>query len=253
MMTRRIVLISLSSAALLTFTGCTSIAEIPGTGDPTGDGVVSDVAAKATNVAAEIGGATGFGGTLMDGYLDHMPPHMGFSSPGDLARADGSLTIRLYNDSKEHCEFHLAYFASHLGLEDQMLDVPVAAGENVAVNIPCSEIVGVGSVGTPGEIGCHLVGGEAVLNTMAVPGFFGQDYACAGTYEISLTPDVDDLDGDGDTEELIIVSDGMRFHLMDGEPHGHMHGHGPGAMGPHMGWTSRSNSDNRRQDPGQET
>jgi hypothetical protein len=209
---------------------------MPGTGgsDDTSD-TVSDVAAKAASVASEVGGANGFGGPLMDGYFDHMPLHVGFDSEGDLAPASGGLAIHLHNESDEHCEFHLSYFASHMGLEDQLLDVEVEAGETVTIDLPCSEIVGVGPLAAPGETGCHLASGLAVPNTMAVPGFFGQDYTCDGTYEISLAPDVDDLDNDGDTEELILLSDGMVFHMMDRGPFGHMHGHGFGMMGPHKG------------------
>ena len=36
-------------------------------------------------------------------------------------------------------------------------------------------------------------------------------------------------------EELIIVSDAMDFHMMNGGPMGHAHGSGPGMMGSHMG------------------
>lgn len=235
-MPRWISVSSLFAVVALVGAGCTSMFGIPGAGgsDDTAD-TVSDVAAKAVSVASEVSGASGFGGTLMDGYFDHMPLHVGFDSDNDLAPANGGLTIHLHNESDEHCEFHLSYFASHMGLEDQLLDVEVEAGEAVTVDLPCSEIVGVGPLGTPGETGCHLVSGEVVPNTMAVPGFFGQDYTCDGTYEISLTPDVDDLDNDGDAEELILLSDGMLFHMMDGGPFGHMHGHGSGMMGPHMG------------------
>ena len=70
---------------------------------------------------------------------------------------------------------------------------------------------------------------------MAVPGFLGEDFTCGGIYGCVLEQDVNDLDGDGDTEELIILSDAMTFHMMNGGPTGHRHGTGPGMMGSHMG------------------
>jgi hypothetical protein len=70
---------------------------------------------------------------------------------------------------------------------------------------------------------------------MAVPGFLGQDFICEGVFECVLTPDVDDLDVDGDTEELIIISGAMEFHMTDGGPGGHMHESRSGMMGSHMG------------------
>ncbi len=142
---------------------------IPGTGasDDTSD-TVSDVAAKAVSVASEVGNATGFGGTLMDGYSDHMPLHLGFDGEGDLAPASEGLTVRLHNQSDEHCEFHLSYFANHMGIEDQLLNVDVEAGETMTVDLPCSEIVGVGPPEAPGDAGCHLATGRAVPNTTAV-------------------------------------------------------------------------------------
>jgi len=69
---------------------------------------------------------------------------------------------------------------------------------------------------------------------MTVPAFLGLDYECEDTYRFTLTPDVDDLDGDGDTTELIVQSDALGLHMMNGGPFGHMHGGGMGMMGPHM-------------------
>jgi len=145
------------------------------------------------------------------------------------------MMVRVRNESDRDGTFHLSYFASHMGLDDQLMDVEVGAGQEVVVEIPCPEIVGMGSLETPGDTGCHLADGEAVDNVMTVPGFLGQDFTCDGVYECVLTADVDDLDGDGDTEELIILSDAMEFHMMNGGPTGHMHGGGFGMMGPHMG------------------
>ena len=90
-------------------------------------------------------------------------------------------------------------------------------------------------LGRRGDRGFDEADGQAVDNMMAVPGFLGQDFTCGGTYSCVLTQDVDDLDGDGDTEELVIVSDAMDFHMMNGGPMGHAHGGGPGMMGSHMG------------------
>ncbi len=204
---------------------------------PAGDDstAAADVATKTLDVAEQVGGTTGFGGALMDGYVDHMPGQMGFNGQDDLAPGTSDMMVMVRNDSDRDGTFHLSYVASHMGLEDRMMDIEVGAGEEVAVEIPCSEIVGMGPLDMPGEAGCHLADGEAVENTMAVPGFFGQDFTCEGVYECTLATDVDDLDGDGDTEELIIVSDAMEFHMTDGGPTGHMHGTGSGMMGSHMG------------------
>jgi len=221
-----VVLVTVMSA------GCTNGAVGPGDGDLT---AVSEVSAKALDVASQVGGQNGFGGSLMDGYAAHMPGQMGFHGIDDLAPEATNMMVRLRNESTEGGTFHLSFFANHMGLEEHMMDVVVGAGGDVTVEIPCSEIVGMGPLEMPGEPGCHLDGGEAVDNVMAVPGFLGQDFSCDGTYECVLTQDVDDLDGDGDTDELIIVSDGMEFHMMNGGPTGHGHGTGTGMMGPHMG------------------
>lgn len=212
--------------------GCPNAVVVPGTTDSASS---SDVSSKAVEVASSVGGANGFGGVRMTGYADHMPPQMGFGAEADLASSAGGMTVRLNNQSDADGTFHISYFASHMGLEDQMMDVEVPAGEEITVEIPCSEIVGIGPFDEPGEPGCHLATGEAIANTMAVPGFLGQDFACGGVYECLLVPDIDDLDGDGDTEELIIVSNAFEFHMTNGGPTGHTHGTGSGMMGSHMG------------------
>ncbi len=224
--------LSLTTVAILLSAGCMNGIVAPDGGDST---AVTGVATKALDVAVQVGGADGFGGSLLDGYIDHMPDQMGFHGDDDLAPQTTNMMILVRNESVEAGTFHLSYFASHLGLEEQLMDVVVGAGEEVTVEIPCSEIVGMGPFGEPGEPGCYLEDGEAVDNTMVVPGFLGQDFTCNGTYEIVLTRDVDDLDGDGNTEELIIVSDAMVFHMMNGGPAGHRHGTGSGMMGSHMG------------------
>lgn len=213
--------------------GCMSGIDLLPNGGSTG---VADLAAKATEVASHVGGADGFGGTLMDGYMDHMPNHMGFDGTLDLAGADSHMMVVLRNESDQDGTFHLSYIASHMGLAEQETDVVVGAGDDVTVEIPCSEIVGIGSLDTPGALGCYLGDGETIGNTMSVPGFLGQDFTCNGTYSCVLVQDVNDLDGDGDTQELIILSDAMNFHMMNGGPLGHMHGTGSGMMGSHMGF-----------------
>ncbi len=204
---------------------------------PAGEGstAVSDVVGKALDVAAQVGGTNGFGGSLMDGYLNHMPGQMGFHGADDLAPESTDMMVLLRNESDEDGTFHVSYVASHMGLEGQMRDVGVPAGEEVTVEIPCSEIVGIGPLDEPGGPGCHLADGESVDNMMAIPGFLGQDFTCDSVYECVLTPDVDDLDGDGDTEELIIISDAMEFHMTNDGPTGHLHGADGSMMDSHLG------------------
>ncbi|MHC4444993.1 MAG: hypothetical protein ACYTF1_00955 [Planctomycetota bacterium] len=213
--------------------GCFSGFGLPLTGD---QGLATVVAGKAVNIADLVGGTNGFGGMMMDGYMQHAESMMGFHGSGDLADPNGSdMPVTLHNHSDEDCTFHLTYFTSHMGLDEQVMDVMVTAGLQTTVEIPCSEIIGMGPLEMPGEAGCHLASGEAVANTMAVPCFLGMDYTCGATHEFHLKPDTDDLDGDGDTEELIILSDAMQDHMASGGPMGHMHGGGGMMMGGHMG------------------
>jgi hypothetical protein len=201
------------------------ISFIPGPGDVAGEptGLPGEVAAKAIEVADLIGGSEGFGGSLMEGYIAHAPMHMGFLGLDELADIDGDIMVRLQNDAPEEATFHLSYFAGHMGSVEQMMDVDVEAGGQVTVELPCAEILGVGPLDQPGGVGCHLADGETVDNTMAVPGFLGLDYSCGGLYECSLTPDIDDLDADGDTEELIITTTSLRAHNGADGPRGHSH------------------------------
>ncbi len=230
-MTTRTLSSLLVLVALAFVPGCVN-GVIPSTdNDPT----VQAVATKANSVASSVGGQDGYGGALMMGYADHMPEQMGFTSRGDLAGHGDMMTISLRNEADQVGTFHLSYFASHMGFVDEMMDVEVPAGDETTLEIPCSEIVGMGPLHEPGAAGCHLDDGEAVDNMMAVPGFLGQDFTCGGTYACVLTQDVDDLDGDGDTEELVVVSNAMDLHMMNGGPMGHAHGGGPGMMGSHMG------------------
>ncbi len=196
---------------------------------------VSEVAEKAVDTAAQVGGDGGFGGALMVGYSEHVPMQMGFLNVSDLAPEGEITTVRVHNDSDQNAFFNVSYFAGHMGLNDQVMVIEVPAGEELSVELPCSEIMGLGPLDMPGGTGCLLADGEEIDNTMAVPGFLGLDYACGDVFEHFLTADVDDLDGDGDTEELILISEAFEMHLQGGGPTGHMHGNGPGMMGMHGG------------------
>lgn len=205
---------------------------LPGTG---GDPTVAAVVAKANGVATTIGGQGGFGGTLMNGYLDHAPMGMGFVDADDLADPQSGMMIRLQNDSTQACTCHVSFVASFEGIDQQIMDVDVPAGGETTVEIPCSEIVGMGPLEAPGGAACHLADGEAIDNMMSVPGFLGLDYACGQAHAFMLTPDTDDLDGDGNTDELIMLGQAMQMHMTHGGPMGHRHGNGFGMMGSHMG------------------
>ena len=210
--------------------GCTN--QAVNTGD------ASIVAAKAIAVADLVGGTAGYGGMSMTGYVDHAPLHMGFIDAGDLAASGETMSVRLRNESDQEATFHLTYFASSIDFEEQTMDVVVAAGEETTVEIPCSEIVGMGPLNTPGGIGCTLFSGQEIDNLMAVPVFLGMDFLCGTVRQFVLTPDVNDLDDDGDVEELILLSDGMLGHMQSGGPTGHTHRMGGmmgGMMFGHMG------------------
>ena len=118
------------------------------------------------------------------------------------------------------------------------MDVTVPAGDESTVEIPCSVTVGMGPLTVPGGVGCTLASGEEIDNLMAVPVFLGMDFFCGTVRQFVLTADADDLDGDEDTEELILVSDEMLGHMQSGGPTGHTHRTGGmmgGMMFGHMG------------------
>ncbi len=193
--------------------GCT-----PGSVLPAGDGSDSaaTVAAKATEVASRIGGASGFGGMQMSGYLQNGMPHMGFNSQTNLASPGSMMTVMLHNQALQNCTFHVTHFSSLDGSTEKTQDVNVPAGGETEVQIPCAEIVGAGPLDTPGGVGCVLADGQQVSNMMTVPGFMGMDYACGATYHMYLTPDTDDLNGNGNTNELILMSEAMQTHMQSG-------------------------------------
>lgn len=188
------------------------------------------VAARAILVADLIGGTGGFGGSPLTGYLDHAPAHMGFDVESDLADADAVMTVVLDNDSAQEAVFLVSYFAHHVSFDDRSVEVTVAARSEELLEIPCPEIVGMGALDGPGEVGVRLADGTEVANTFAVPIFLGLDFTCGSARTFSLTADVDDLDADGDVAELILTSDGLT-HAESGGPSGHSHK--DGMMGPH--------------------
>jgi hypothetical protein len=180
---------------------------------PQPTGLAAEVASKAEEVAQTIGGAEGFGGVLMNGYTSHMDAHMGFHGMDDLADPDGHMTIQFLNDADQDGTFRLAYMASHLGPEEQVLEVSVAAGAEEIIELPCSEIVGLGSLTVVGEAAVRLSSGMDIDNRMCVPGFLGADYGCDGVFRCLLAPDSDDVDGDGDTDELMAVTETLEVHM----------------------------------------
>lgn len=228
MMTHRSGLLTTCVSVMITAAGCANGLVTPEPGLP------AEVASKAGEIGAQIGGVEGFGGLLMTGYLDHAPMHMGFVTGDDLASPDGTLTVRFHNETTIGGQFHLSYFASHMGLDEIVMNVDVAAGEVIQVELPCAEIVGLGPPDVPGSVAMHLQDGQIIDNTMAVPGFLGLDYTCGDVFDCFFGPDVDDLDGDGDTEELVVTTEAMLDHMESGGPIGHHHDAGLGMMGPHM-------------------
>jgi hypothetical protein len=218
-------LVAATVLAILSFAaqGCA-----PGSVLPAGDASspAERVASRATEVASQIGGADGFGGGWMDGYMQQMMPHMGFNSQTDLATPGSMMTVTLHNQASQSCIFHLSYFSSLDTPAEQTQDVTVPANTETTVQIPCSEIVGAGPLDVPGGAGCILADGQQIGNMMTVPGFMGTDYACGSIYHMYLMPDVNDLNGNGDTTELIVVSEAMQTHMQSGGMMGHMGGNG---------------------------
>ncbi len=109
---------------------------------PAADADVTALASKAVSVANEVGGATGFGGTSMAGYADHLPSQMGFVSRGDLASPGDGMTVHFRNESDQDATCHMSFVVSHMGLDEQMMDVEVPAGDESIVDLLCAEIVG---------------------------------------------------------------------------------------------------------------
>ncbi len=218
-MLQRHVLIEIVGVSLAWMaTSCTSI--LPAGEEPTG--VAADVAGKAQVVAGRIGGPNGFGGPYMMGYSGHMAQHMGFHSEAYLADPDGDLVVQLTNSTEFPCTFHLAYIQSGAGLDEQTEDILVLPGQTFEAQMPCAEIMGVGSLTDVGTIAVDLPDGSTLDNRYCVPGFLNSDYLCGGSYGCVVATDASDLDQDGDTEELIVVTSSMWGHM------------GSGGMGQHM-------------------
>lgn len=199
---------------------------VPGLGLPAGTpmGVAGEVAAKAEAIAAQVGGESGFGGTEMNGYRQHMGANMGFDGMADLADGSSQMTMRFHNQSDQECTFRLVYAASHMELTDETMEVTVGTGATETIEVPCAEMVGLGSMTSVGEVACELEDGTMFDNRMCVPGFLNSDYDCASGYDCLFGKDADDVDADGDTEEMMATTEALRDHL------------GPmGMMGAHRG------------------
>ncbi|MBA5868190.1 MAG: hypothetical protein GDA67_15965 [Nitrospira sp. CR1.3] len=194
-------------------------------------GLSAAIASKAEAVGRQMGGPGGFGGEMMDGYAGHMPQHMGFHSDSNLVGTGAPMMVGLSNESGQDGVFHLSYVSSQMGATEQMMDVTVAGGGEVTVQMPCSEIVGMGPMEMPGQPGCHLADGQPVGNAMSTPGFMGMNYSCGEEYAFRLMADINDLDGDGDLQELIIMSQAMEQFMKVSFPMGM-----GSMMGSMMGW-----------------
>lgn len=193
-------------------TGCTPT-DLSGLLDAAPTGLTADVANKAEQVAREIGGTSGFGGSMMNGFFDHMDDHMGFHDAADLADQNGTISVTFTNGSSEVCTFHYAFMRSADGLDAQTRDVDVPAGQSVTIQMPCAEIVGMGSLTDVGAPAGSTDGGASFDNRYCVPGFLNSDYTCGGEFACSLAPDTNDVDQDGNTTELIMLTSTMQQHM----------------------------------------
>lgn len=209
------------SSLAIGLAGCVpgGLSDLTGSQAPTG--VAAEVAAKAESVAANIGGANGFGGEVMNGFSGHMDEHMGFHGTEDLAQDGSMMTMQLANQSGQPCTFHLAFISSPDGVQEQTQDVTVDPGESVNFQMPCAEMVGMGSLTSVGQMAAHMGDGTEVSNRFCVPGFLNSDFNCGGAFSCTLMRDADDLDQDGDTQEFVAVTSAMQSHT------------GQNAMSPH--------------------
>lgn len=233
--------LALLSAAVGLTTGC-------GLGtvalEPTG--LAAEVAERAVDVADQIGGEDGFGGTWMNGYVDHMPMHMGFHGMAYLADEDGTVTIEVVNDAAPAAVVHVVYLTTAEGeLTEQTVEVEVEGYGTVSIDVPCAEIVGVGALDDVGATAADLDDATALPNDFCVPAFLNADYVCGGVYAIYVGADEDDLDEDGDTEETVITTEALQTHMGPGGMSGSGHMYGmmgldedgfvPGGLGGMMG------------------
>ncbi|MCH7872856.1 MAG: hypothetical protein IID33_14265, partial [Planctomycetes bacterium] len=132
-------------------------------------GLAAEVAAKALATSERIGGADGFGGAHLDDYSDHIDRHMGFHGAEYLADPDGRVVMRFENASEEEAVFQVVYLASHLGMDERIMEVSVAAASSATVDLPCAEIVGLGSLTDVGDIAARLAGGAELDNQWREP------------------------------------------------------------------------------------
>lgn len=192
-------------------------------------GVAAEVAAKAESVAANIGSTSGFGGAIMNGFSSHMDDHMGFHGTEYLAQHGGLMTMELANQSGQPCTFHLAFISSPDGVQEQTQDVTVDPGESVNFEMPCAEVVGMGSLTNVGQMAAHMGDGTEIDNRFCVPGFLNSDFDCSGDFSCTLMQDANDLDQDGDTQEVVAVTSAMQRHM--GQNGMSSHGNGAGTFG----------------------
>lgn len=206
--------------------GCTT-ADLSSLLNTSPTGLSAEVAAKAEQVAQGIGGVSGFGGEMMDGYFNHMDDHMGFHDVTDLAATGGNISVTFMNQSNQTCTFHYAYIRSANGLNSQTRDVDVPAGQSITVDMPCAEIVGLGSLTDVGATAGTAADGTSFDDRFCVPAFLNSDFACEGQFSCSLSPDVNDVNQDGDTQEIIMLTSAMQQHMSSGG----MNHHGPNSNG----------------------
>lgn len=213
-----IILIGVVLAFSVLASSACSIEGLPNLSNPTG--LVAKIASKAEAVARQTGSPGGFGGKMMDGYAGRMPMHIGFHDETALAEPGSFVMVGMVNASSQDCVFHLSHVSSQMGASEHTMEVSAPAGGSVTVQILCPEILGMGPMEMPGQPGCHLADGQPVVNTMAVPGFMGMDYSCGDEFMFRLMTDVNDLDHDGDRQELIIMSQAMEQFMQSGFPMG---------------------------------
>ncbi len=190
-------------------------------GKPTG--LAGEIASKASTIANLIGGTDGYGGMAMNDYRSGMEDHMGFHSTSNLAGTGDHMTMMLHNNSSQTCTFHIQYLSSPLGSGEQAMDVTVPAGTTQTINMPCSEIVGLGDLTNVGDSAVSMMDGTMIDNRMCVPGFMGTDYHCGDTFNCYVGHDTNDLNGNGDTHEMMAFTQAMQMHMNEG-------GHGMGSM-----------------------
>lgn len=231
-MYRKLMWPTLAVVSLMTaVVGCVpgGLTDIFGNQQPTG--VAAEVAAKAESVAANIGGADGFGGAMMNGFSGHMDDHMGFHGTEYLAQDGGMMTMELANQTGQPCTFHIAFISSPDGVREQSQDVTVDAGDTVNFEMPCAEMVGMGSLTNVGQMAAHMGDGAEIDNRFCVPGFLNSDFDCGGAFSCTLMQDTNDLDQDGDTQEFVAVTSAMQTHIGQNGMNSHGNGAGTSTVG----------------------